>query len=32
VDWNASSAANGVYFYRIQAGGFTATKGLILMK
>jgi hypothetical protein len=30
--WNAENLASGIYFYRIQAGNFTETKKLILMK
>ena len=30
--WNAGSLASGIYFYRIQAGKFTCTKKLLLMK
>jgi hypothetical protein len=32
VTWNASDMASGVYFYRIQAGDYTATKRMVLMK
>ncbi len=32
VEFNASSLASGVYFYRLQAGIFMNTKKLILMK
>jgi hypothetical protein len=32
VRWDASNAASGVYFYRIDAGDFTATKRMVLMK
>jgi hypothetical protein len=37
IDWNGkdlsgSSAANGVYFYRLKSGDFTATKKMILLK
>jgi photosystem II stability/assembly factor-like uncharacterized protein len=32
AEWNASNAASGVYYYRLQAGEFTQTKKLILMK
>jgi poly(3-hydroxybutyrate) depolymerase len=32
VRWNASGLASGVYFYRLQAGEFTQTKRLLLLK
>jgi hypothetical protein len=32
VEWNASQFSSGIYFYQIQAGSFTATKKLILLK
>jgi hypothetical protein len=32
VDWNASEFPSGVYFYRIEAGDFTQTKKMILIK
>jgi hypothetical protein len=32
VVFDASKLSNGVYLYKIQAGNFTATKKLILMK
>jgi hypothetical protein len=30
--WNAADIASGVYFFRLQAGGFIETKKLVLMK
>lgn len=32
VDFNGSDLASGVYIYRIEAGGYTASKKLVLMK
>ena len=32
VTWHAKNQPSGVYFYRIQAGKFTATKKLLLVK
>ncbi|UCE20215.1 MAG: T9SS type A sorting domain-containing protein [Gemmatimonadota bacterium] len=32
VDWDASEMASGVYFYRLEAGDFSATKRMVLMK
>jgi len=32
VTWNASSVASGIYFYRLQAGEFTATRKMLLLK
>jgi uncharacterized lipoprotein YddW (UPF0748 family) len=32
VTWNAATAASGVYFYRIVAGSFTATKRMVLVR
>jgi Secretion system C-terminal sorting domain len=31
-EWNASQFSSGVYFYQLQAGSFTETKKMILMK
>jgi DNA-binding beta-propeller fold protein YncE len=30
--WNAGKMSSGVYFYRLQAGSFTQTKRLVLLK
>lgn len=32
VEWNANNFASGVYFYRIQAGDFVASKKLLFLK
>jgi hypothetical protein len=32
VRWDASSLPSGVYFYRLQAGAFTASRTMMLMK
>jgi hypothetical protein len=32
VTWNATNVASGIYFYRLNAGTFTATKKLILLR
>lgn len=32
VQWNATHFASGVYFYRLQAGNFSDTKKLLLLK
>jgi hypothetical protein len=32
VKFDASGLASGVYFYRMQAGGFTQTKRLFLLR
>jgi hypothetical protein len=32
VEWNASNQASGIYFYRLDADNFTATKKMVLLK
>ncbi|MGD8922134.1 MAG: T9SS type A sorting domain-containing protein [Candidatus Zixiibacteriota bacterium] len=32
VEWNATNNASGVYFYRLTAGNFSATKKMVLLK
>jgi len=32
VDFNASGLSNGIYFYRLEASGFTAVKKMILLR
>jgi hypothetical protein len=32
ITWNASSVSSGVYFYKLTAGEFTATKKMLLIK
>jgi len=32
VEFNAKELANGIYYYRLQAGDFIETKKMILMK
>ena len=32
VNFNAANLSSGVYFYRIEAGSFAATKKLLLLK
>src|ERR1041385_6903222 len=32
VEWNAANVASGVYFYKLQAGNFSATKKLSVIK
>jgi uncharacterized protein (TIGR02145 family) len=32
VEWNAKALPSGIYFYKIQAGNFTETKKMVLMK
>lgn len=31
-EWNAAGFPSGVYFYRLQAGSFTDTKKLVLLR
>ena len=32
VEWNAANFSSGIYFYRLQAGDFTQTKKMVLLK
>jgi len=32
IEWNASAFSTGVYFYKLEAGSFTSTKQMILVK
>ena len=32
ADWNATGYASGVYFYKIEAGDFSAVRKMILIK
>jgi hypothetical protein len=32
VEWNASAFSSGIYFYKLEAGGFAEVKKLMLLK
>jgi len=32
IDWNASKYSSGIYYYRIEAGSFSATNKMVLVK
>ena len=32
IVWDASNVSSGVYFYRLQSGGFTQTKKMVVLK
>lgn len=32
IEWNAGTVASGVYFYQLKAGGYSATRKLLLLK
>ena len=32
INWNASTNASGIYFYKLNAGNFSATKKMVLIK
>jgi len=32
VAWDAGGQSNGVYFYKLEAGGFVETKSMLLAK
>ncbi len=32
ISWNASNNASGIYFYKLSAGNFSATKKMVLLK
>ena len=32
INWNGDNMTSGIYFYQLQAGDFTSTKRMVLMK
>ncbi|MCH8305396.1 MAG: T9SS type A sorting domain-containing protein [Candidatus Marinimicrobia bacterium] len=32
ITWNASDIPSGIYFYRLQAGGFVQTRKMVLLR
>jgi hypothetical protein len=32
IDWNGNQVAAGMYFYRLQAGDFSSTKKLMIIR
>jgi len=32
IEWNAEAQASGIYFYKVDAGKFSATEKMVLMK
>lgn len=32
IEWNGAAQASGVYFYRVDAGRFTATRKMVLVR